>query len=335
MSSTIKHRPTLTDIAERVGVTKMTVSRYLRDSNSVAPATRKKIAAVIDDIGYVPSRAPDILSNRSSKAIGILIPSLSNQVFASLIQGVESITKPAGYQTLMTHYGYSPEEEEKKIISLLSYHVDGLILTESIHTKRALKMLASANIPVVETIDLPERPIDMAVGLDHRAAAYELISRMIQNGRRHIVYFAARLDRRTQLRCEGYRQAMTENGLAVHVLSTQEHSSFTQGRLLMTQALVQYPELDGVFCTNDDLAIGAMMLCQEVGVEIPMQVAIAGCNALDIGKAISPTLASIETPREAMGRAAATLLLARLSGEVIKDPIQDVGYSIFAGKSLG
>ena len=130
MSSTIKHRPTLTDIAERVGVTKMTVSRYLRDSNSVAPATRKKIAAVIDDIGYVPSRAPDILSNRSSKAIGILIPSLSNQVFASLIQGVESITKPAGYQTLMTHYGYSPEEEEKKIISLLSYHVDGLILTE-------------------------------------------------------------------------------------------------------------------------------------------------------------------------------------------------------------
>lgn len=335
MSSITKQRPTLNDIAKQVGVTKMTVSRYLRNPHSVAMATREKIAAVIEEVGYVPSLAPNILSNRNSKAIGILIPSLSNQVFAALIQGIESITKIAGYQTLITHYGYSLEEEEKKISALLSYHVDGLILTESIHTPRTVKMIAAAGIAVVETIDLPEKPIDMVVGLDHKIAAYDLVSRMIQRGRSHIIYFAARLDRRTQLRCDGYTQAMQHHGLIPEVIATKEHSSFTQGHELMGQALRKHPNLDGVFCTNDDLAIGAMMFCQEQGIAIPQQVAIAGCNALDIGKAISPSLASIDTPREKMGALAATLLLQKLSGETLSNPIHNIGYSLFIGGSLG
>lgn len=335
MSSIPKHRPTLNDIASFVGVTKMTVSRYLRDPNSVAVSTREKIAVVIEEIGYVPSRAPDILSNRNSKAIGILIPSLSNQVFASLIQGIEAVTKTQGYQTLITHYGYSPEEEEKKIQSLLSYHVDGLILTESIHTQRTLKMIESAGVSVVETIDLPEKPIEIVVGLDHEQAAYDMVSLMIARGRRQIMYFAARMDRRTQLRCDGYTRAIIENGLIPVIIATEEHSSFTQGRLLMKKSLIDYPSLDGVFCTNDDLAIGAMMLCQENHIVIPDQIAIAGCNALDIGKAISPTLASIETPREQMGKMAAELLLRKLSNKSIATPINNIGYSIFLGDSLG
>ena len=335
MTTKPKHRPTLNDVAKQVGVTKMTVSRYLRDPSSVAESTREKIAVVVEELGYVASRAPDILSNRNSKAIGILLPSLSNQVFASLLQGIESVTKKEGYQTLITHYGYSAEEEEEKIASLLSYHVDGLILTESIHSERSYKMINAAAIPVVETIDLPEHPIDMAVGLDHKQAAFDLVSKMIEYGRCNIVYFAARLDRRTQLRCDGYIQAMEAKGLTPRIVSTEEHSSFTQGRELMRQALSQHPELDAVFCTNDDLAIGAMMHCQEHNVAIPSQVAIAGYNALDIGKAISPTLASVNTPREEIGAAAATLLLKKLAGKKVANPIQDIGYSLYLGDSLG
>ncbi|TNF20010.1 MAG: LacI family DNA-binding transcriptional regulator, partial [Vibrionaceae bacterium] len=77
-----KTRPTLQDIADQVGITKMTVSRYLRDPNSVAQKTQEKIAAVIDELGYIQNRVPAILSKSSSRAIGIILPSLSNQVFA-------------------------------------------------------------------------------------------------------------------------------------------------------------------------------------------------------------------------------------------------------------
>ncbi|MGY3916635.1 substrate-binding domain-containing protein [Aeromonas australiensis] len=335
MSPTRKRRPTLQDIADQTGVTKMTVSRYLRDPQTVAEGTRERIAAVVEELGYIPNRAPDILSNATSKAIGILIPSLSNQVFSAVVQGIESVTRPAGYQTLLAHYGYSPEREEEQVASLLSYHVDGLILSDSQHTERTRKMIATAGIPVVETMDLPQTPIDMVVGMDHRAAARAMVTEMLRRGRRKVVYLGARLDVRTQLRMEGYYQAMTDFGLTGQHLLTEQSSSFTLGGELLDQALVRYPDLDGLFCTNDDLAVGALLQCQAKWIPVPQQIAIAGCNALDIGHAMTPKLASIATPREAIGREAATLLLARLSGQSQPDTRKDIGFSLYIGESLG
>ena len=123
-----KKRPTLQDVANLVGVTKMTVSRCLRDSSQVSEALRDKINAAVDELGYIPNRAPDILSNAKSNAIGVLVPSLTNQVFAEVIRGIEQVTAPAGYQTMIAHYGYSAELEEQSIASLLSYNVDAIIL---------------------------------------------------------------------------------------------------------------------------------------------------------------------------------------------------------------
>lgn len=332
---TTKKRPSLSDIAVMVGVTKMTISRYLKDPSSVSDKTRKKIEKAINDTGYVPSRIPDIFSNRNSKAIGILIPSLSNQVFSSLCHGIESVTKSYGYQTLIAHYGYSAKEEENKIRSLLSYHVDGLILTESEHTSVTRKRIRALNIPVVETMDLPDKPLDMVVGLDHYQAAYELIMTMIRRSRRHIVYLGARLDRRTRLRLEGYTQAMLDSGLIPHSVLTEEHSSFSLGHELMIKTLQQIPYVDGIFCTNDDVAIGAMMYCQSHNIALPEQIAIAGYNGLDIGKAIRPRLASVDTQRTEIGRLAAELLIKRLSGEKLENKQINVGYKLLLEESLG
>lgn len=119
-----------------------------------------------------------MLSKSSSKAIGILLPSLSNQIFASFVQGIEAVTKANGYETLLAHFGYDEEEEERKIASLLAYQVDGLILTESHHTQRTLQMIASSGVPVVETMELPANPIDMAVGMDHVEASYQAVKKL-------------------------------------------------------------------------------------------------------------------------------------------------------------
>ena len=254
MNDTRKRRPTLQDIADLTGVTKMTVSRYLRDPSAVAEGTRERIAAAVEELGYIPNRAPDMLSNATSKAIGILIPSLSNQVFSAVIHGIEAVTRPAGYQTLLAHYGYSPEREEEQVASLLSYNVDGLILSDTQHTERTRKMIATAGIPVVETMDLPLSPIDMVVGMDHRAAARAMVTEMLRRGRRKVIYLGARLDVRTQLRMEGYYQAMADFGLTGQHLLTEQSSSFTLGGELLAQAMARFPDLDGLFCTNDDLA---------------------------------------------------------------------------------
>jgi LacI family gluconate utilization system Gnt-I transcriptional repressor len=334
MRAVQKPRPTLQNIADKIGITKMTVSRYLRDPNLVAVKTRDKIAKEIETSGYIQNRAPAMLSKSSSKAIGILLPSLSNQVFSRFTQGIEEVAKAHGYETLIAHFGYCEIEEERKIASLLSYQVDGLILTETLHTTRSLQMINTAGIPVVEAMELPIKPIDMAVGLDHRAASYQVVTQMLNSGKRRIAYFGARLDTRTQLRMQGYAQAVQERGYEPIYMLTQEHSSFSIGASLLTQALSQYRDLDGAFCTNDDIAVGIMMAAQQHNIEIPKQLSVVGNNALDIGKVMTPALTSIDSPRYEIGKKSAELIINVLSGEKISQKVCDLGYTLSAGKSL-
>ncbi|WP_087018194.1 substrate-binding domain-containing protein [Thaumasiovibrio subtropicus] len=327
-------RPTLQDIADRVGITKMTVSRYMRNPDSVAKATREKIAAIVEELGYIHNRTPAMLSKASSKAIGVLLPSLSNQVFSRFAQGIESVTNANGYDTLIAHFSYDEDVEERKVEALLSYQVDGLVLTASTHTERTLQMIKTANVPVIEAMELPESPIDMAVGLNHVDAAYTVVKAMIAKGKRHIAYFGARLDTRTRLRMQGYDNAMNEAGLTpLHVL-TKAHSSFTLGHQLLEQALDTQPALDGVFCTNDDIAIGTILACQQRAIKVPEQLSIVGYNALDIGQAISPKLTSVETPLFEIGKRSAELLLASLSGRPDEEKVVDMGFAMTDGESL-
>ncbi len=116
-----KKRPVLQDVADLVGVTKMTVSRYLRNPEQVSEALRGKIAVALDELGYIPNRAPDILQRhqpRHWRAAAIV----NQPVFSEVLRGIESVTDAFGYQTMLAHYGYKPEMEEKRLESMLSEH---------------------------------------------------------------------------------------------------------------------------------------------------------------------------------------------------------------------
>lgn len=331
---TKRKRPTLQDIADYLGITKMTVSRYLRNADSVAPDTRIKIAEAIEKFGYIPNRAPDILSNAKSHAIGVLLPSLTNQVFADVLKGIEQITDNAGYQTMLAHYGYSQEKEEQRIESLLSYNVDGLILSENHHSERTFKMLQIANIPVIEIMDTNEIGIQQVIGFDNIAAAQAMVETIINRGHKKVVYFTARMDKRTRLKMQGYEQAMRKYGLTPHSLITEEPSSFTLGAQQLRQSLQQYPDIDGIFCTNDDLAIGALFECQRLGIKVPKQIAIAGFHGHDVGQSMTPQLASVITPRQHIGRIAAQELIDRLNGIARQSSVINLGYQIHLGESI-
>ncbi|OOF70071.1 gluconate operon transcriptional repressor GntR [Rodentibacter caecimuris] len=330
-----KHkRPTLQDIATHLGVTKMTISRYLRNPSSVAAKTQTRIAQAIETFGYIPNRVPDILSNAKSRAIGVLIPSLTNQVFADVIKGIEMITDNAGYQTMLAHHGYSEQKEEKRIESLLSYQIDGLILSENHHSPRTLKMLEVANIPVIEIMESCEIGISQAIGFDNVSAAQSMIETMINRGYRNIVYFCARMDRRTKLKMQGYNQTMKKYGLTPQIVMTESPSSFTLGAEQLHQALSRYPQMNGIFCTNDDLAIGALFECQRLGISVPQQIAIAGFHGHDVGQSITPQLATVITPRLEIGRTAAQELLNQIQGIPRQSYIIDLGYRIHLGESI-
>lgn len=322
------------DVADRVGITKMTVSRYLRNPQQVSTPLGERIAIALDELGYIPNRVPDMLSNATSRAIGILLPSLTNHVFADVLQGIESITDKAGYQTLVAHFGYHTEKEERQLRSLLGWNVDGVILTERQHTPGTLRMLEVAGIPVVEIMDSSSPYLDMAVGFNNIEAARQMTCSMIAQGHQHLVYLGARLDERTLQKKAGYIEAMEQAGLVPRTVMSEQPSSFSTGGELLKLAQQRYPEVDGIFCTNDDLAIGAMFECQRQGITVPNQMAIAGFHGHDITENVSPTLSTVVTPRKTMGKIAAEMLLTRLAGKGCESPCIDLGFSLRLGGSI-
>lgn len=329
-----KKRPGLREVADQVGVTKMTVSRYLRDPDRVSQALQAKIAAALDRLGYIPNRAPDILSNATRRAIGVLLSSLTNQVFAEVLRGIEQVTDANGYQTMLAHYGYSPELEELRLTSLLSYNIDGLILSERHHTPRTLKMIEVAGIPVVEIMDCVSPCLDMAVGIDNFEATRQMTRLIIERGHCQVVYFGARQDERTIIKQQGYEQGMRDAGLPAYSVMMADSSNYTAGVELLRQAQREYPGINGIISTNDDLAIGALFECQRQGIAVPAKMAIAGFHGHDCARVVHPRLASVLTPREEMGRLSADCLLARLRGEPRGDGQIDVSFTLLAGESI-
>ncbi|WP_447528095.1 substrate-binding domain-containing protein [Vreelandella sp. TE19] len=330
-----KKRPTLQDIAERVGATKMTVSRCLRNPQTVSEGLRERIFHAAEQVGYIPNRAPELLSRAKSHSIGVLVPSLTNQVFADVIVGIEACAEPAGFHLMLSHYGYSPALEEQSLASLLSYNVDGVILSDHEHTPRSLRMLETAGIPIVEIMDTYRTPLELAVGYDNVQAADDMVSEMIRRGRRRVIYLAVRLDERTRQREQGYTNAMTRHGLAPVTLQSTTRSSYSVGAELMRDIIAQHPDADGIFCTNDDVAVGAYFECLRQGLRVPEALAIAGFHGHDVGQAMTPRLASVITPRQAIGETAAKALIARVQGQKESaTSVIDLGYTIETGQTL-
>ncbi|MHB0775818.1 HTH-type transcriptional regulator GntR [Halomonas sp. WWR20] len=322
-------RVTLQHVADQVGVTKITVSRALRQPERVSEALRQRIHAAVDALGYIPNRQAGALSSGRSHSVALLVPSISNAVFSDVQRGIDEGLKAAGYQVLIGHTGYSVREEERLIDTYLAYGVDGFILSGTHHTEHARHLLVRSGLPVVETMEATASPIDMAVGLDQHAAGADLTRSLIEQGYQRIGFCAARLDPRVRQRMAGWKQAMQDAGLSSQrCLTTPQPSSFRLGGTLLAAMLDQWPALDALFCCNDDLAAGALFECQRRGLAVPGQLALAGFNGLDITEATHPTLSTVITPRRDIGEHAAALMLARLRGETPENRSLNLRYTI-------
>lgn len=327
----------LQDIATLAGVTKMTVSRYLRTPHQVAKQTAERIASVIKEINYNQHNGR---VHSQQYTIGVLIPSFQNLLFADLLAGIDSVTSVINYQVLTANYNYFQESEEKQVINLLSRHIHGIILCGKTHNVRTIKYLRSSGIPVVEVMDTQGDKLDMQVGFNNKNAAFDMINTMLATRpHRKIIYMGAKDDERDQQRFAGYCDALRYVRLTPFRINPQSISSIQLGEQLMQEALHQQADIDGVFCSNDDLAVGALRYCQHVShIQVPEQIAIAGFHGLELGQAVSlqttTRLASVITPRFDIGYTAVQLLRQRIENiPIITDSI-DLGYQLYTGNTL-
>ncbi|WP_026354362.1 LacI family DNA-binding transcriptional regulator [Massilia niastensis] len=323
-------RTTLEQVAAQAGVSIMTASRALSQPQLVSEATRIKVEQAVAELGYVPNRAARALASAQSHVIVVLVPSLSNLVFTAVLDGIQDAVGPGRYQLLIGNTHYSDAQEEKLLSIYLQSNPDGILLSSLAHSPQVAQMLAASKVPVVSMMDLADNTDVLSVGFSQLDAGMAMTRYLIDKGYRRIGFIGAQLDERTLRRADGYRQAMQAAGLADQRLEVMvpDSSTIALGAELMGRMLDSVPDVDAVFCCNDDLAHGAIFHCQRQGIRIPEQIAISGFNDLPASAWMMPSLTTIDTPRYQVGYEAASLLLQLIAGKEPERRRIDLGFTL-------
>jgi LacI family gluconate utilization system Gnt-I transcriptional repressor len=318
------------DVAEAAGVSVMTVSRALRAPEKLSAETRDAVLRAVQKIGYVPNGiAANLASNRSS-VVGQIVPSIQNSLYADTVKGTADVLRTAGLHLLLADSGYSLQEEESLIGALLGQRVCGLILHNTDHTPKAVQMMERAGLPVIETGDVPRRPIDMAVSYSNAEAAKAMTLHLAARGYGRIGFVSldTRINRRARERQRGYLAALRSLGLKKDPLLMSEVApGLGSGAHAMVDMMTRAPDVDAIFFAGDVLAIGALFETQRRGWKVPGRIAIAGFDDLDILQHTVPRLTCLRLPRLEIGRRGAEALLARMRG--VRDPVRlDLGFEV-------
>ncbi|WP_299369405.1 LacI family DNA-binding transcriptional regulator [uncultured Tateyamaria sp.] len=326
-------RSTLRDVALLAGVSEISVSRVMRDAPNISDKLRDKVMAAANSLSYTPNRVAGALKNQSSNLVAVVLPSMSNEVFPSVLDGIESILNDQGLHAVLGLSEYDRDRELKVIRELLSWSPMGIILTGLHHLDPIPGMIAQLDIPVVQIMDIEGAPIGSAVGISHSAAAIAAADYLHGRGYRKIGYIGAWSEKpqRSKARRRAFEARLQALGCPlVASLISEDRSSAMVGAQTTAALRQQHPEIDCIFYANDDLALGGLFHALAAGIDVPGELGLLGFNGIDIGKATPIPLSSIETPRFEMGREAARLLLSsRESGNVIKD----LSFKISDGKT--
>ena len=323
------NRVNLNDIARRVGVSPITVSRALRLPELVSPATREKIQAAVEDLGYVPDLVASSLASRRSKVVAIILPTITQALFADTIQGLVEHLRLEGYQLIVGESGYSGEIEGSLVATLLGRRPDGLVLVGGEHLPPTRRLLANAGIPIVEIWELPDSPIDSVVGFSNFKAMYAMTQFLLNTGRRRIAFLSTRQNPRALARLQGYRACLLEHGhMDPLVAIPNVPDDLTDPATEFIKLVHAHPDLDAVCCTDDIIAFNVLFACQRNGWPVPERFAISGLCDLDMARKIYPALTTVRIPSYDIGRETGRLIMGRLNG-IINEPVTlDLGFEI-------
>ncbi|MFZ1417548.1 MAG: LacI family DNA-binding transcriptional regulator [Burkholderiaceae bacterium] len=323
-------RITLNDVAQKAGVSAMTASRALRGERRVAPELVQRVKQASEALGYVPDPAARALASSRSGHVGILIPSLTNELFVDLLEQAHAVLRGAGYQVLFGISHYDAQEEEALLREQLMQRPAGLLLTGLSQTPKAREMLKKAKIPCVYMMETTDEADMYSVGFSQEAAAMRLVEHLLQRGRKRIAFAAAQLDPRTLRRMQGWRLALEQAGLydAKLLYSNPTPSTLRMGAQMLAHIVENDASVDAIFFCNDDLAQGALLSASGLGIAIPERLSVVGFNDLSASEHMTPPLTTIHTPRAEIGQQAAQVLLQLLKGEELTQRCFDLGFSL-------
>lgn len=338
MTAETKRPVTLKDVSKAAGLSLITVSRALRQPETVHADTREKIQRTISELGYVPNLAARSLVSRRSDMIGVVVPILASSLFADFAQGVTGTLDAHGLRMLLAVSNWSPEAEEEAVQTFIARQADAIILTGFSHTDATRRMLERYDGPVVESWNVSDNVIDSAVGFDNYAAAAEMTRYLIDKGYRNIVMVGGSSQHNDQAadRTRAFIETMRAAGRDVgpdKIVEFDNPATIESGGPLIEALLKRKDPPDAVLFLAELPAQGAMLWCLSNGVGVPEDIAIAGFGDLSHSALLPVPMTTVQIRGRAIGERAAEIVVARLQGRDTDPSVNDIGYSLKIRKS--
>lgn len=304
------------DVAERAGVSVAVVSYVVNDGpRPVSPATRAKVEKAIEELGYYPNELARSLTRKQTATIGLIIPSLTNPVFAEIAESLERVCTAAGYTVMLSGTGRDPHKEKMLAKTLRSKQVDGVVIIPSQHPQIVIAPFQQAHIPtVVLEHNLPDTH---CIAIDDRQGGRLATQHLLALGHRRIAMIKREpYSALSYLRAVGYREMLEEAGLPFDpTLVIESKAGQVAGYTSMQQLLTLPNPPTAVFTHNDVLAMGAMRAIHDTGLTVPNDISVVGYDNTISAAYLNPRLTTVKFPVTEMGRRAGEIVLELAQSE--------------------
>ncbi|MEM1236854.1 MAG: LacI family DNA-binding transcriptional regulator [Pseudomonadota bacterium] len=324
------------DVAQAVGVSPMTVSRALRDDETVSAKTRTRIKETASSLGYVYDISATAFRTQKSGFVAVTLPSINNANFAHTYRGLSEAMSPSGIQLLLGATNYEVAREENLIRQLLARNPEALVVTGGHHTDATRAMIQSRGLPVIEMWDLPKDPLGHSVGFSNADAMVPVVEHLAAQGRQKLAFVGASNggDARGRERREGAVLAARRLGFPeIDLLDAGPAPvSMRQGAGLTQELGRDVARYDAIMCVSDPVAFGVLSECRRMGLSVPDDLAITGFGHFDVAAISHPRITTVDVSAERIGQNVAELLGRLFEGDMGPQRI-DVGARLILGET--
>ncbi len=313
------------DIAKKLGVTRITVSKALRDHPDISEAMKTKVRKTAEEMGYIPNRLASQLQTKKSYTIGVVVPGIANSFFSLVTHGIIDYATPKGYHIILTVSLENPDMELENLRTLMSMRVDGILISVSQNTidTGIFELIKQYEIPLIFfDRDIPGLDCFSRVGIDNVKAAKELLDFVLDKGYTRVAHLAG-----TQVstigrdRYEGYLQSMKAHGIEPDPkLFVEGGFDVKSGYNGFMRLLEQGGMPEVVYAANDQIAQGVYHACEDKGIKIPDDLGVVAFGHDDFANIMSPKLTIIDNPPELLGKTAIEQLIDEMKGTPNTNP---------------
>jgi LacI family transcriptional regulator len=305
---------TMRDVAQKANVSIKTVSRVVNDQGEISETTRKRVLAVIKELGYRPNKIARGLVTQRTYTVGLVVPDITNPFFPEVARGVQDVARAQDYNVFLCNSDESQQEELRTLHSLADQGVDGIIIFPCYQTQNNLDVFAAQYRPIIAINHICDHANVSLVLTDNYQGAKLAVDYLLSKGHREIGMLAG-LETSPQRgrRVHGFLDALAAYDLSVvepRILSGLP--TLASGYEVALRLLKQDPPVTAIFSYNDLQALGAIQACKELGRHIPADCAIIGFDDIQLASLVDPALTTIRIDKYSMGQQAMRRLLDML-----------------------